>query len=380
VWVTLARQQSRWADEKHPLWKPAFCADARFFPTRQVVYNIVHSISNKEVCHSNDALSVLETASIIQKNPQTHTCLLQLASQERPGQPFLWLYQSKFMGYMCEKYGNTVTCLDATYKTNSYGLPLFQLLTVDNCLKGQIMGIFMTQNEETDSIVRALRAFRQANPGFNPNSIMMDKSSAEISACKSVFPEAIILICDFHWTQILLREITVAKMPSLISSEDCNRVVADLIQLGKVASTTLYTALKRKFCARSWYSKDLKKYLEDNWWPCEQMWASCYRQFYRRGVSTNNYLERMNRTVKMYQRQDKVGRLDKLMFCVATHVTSHMERSYQESNLKSYTKLASKSKSRDEHALRESFTDSVLRKEVRGSVLKARSASQTCID
>ena len=40
-------------------------------------------------------------------------------------QNFLWVHQTKWQGEMLVKYGNTMTLIDATYKTTLYDVPLF---------------------------------------------------------------------------------------------------------------------------------------------------------------------------------------------------------------------------------------------------------------
>ena len=40
-------------------------------------------------------------------------------------QKLLWVHQTKWQGEMLVKYGNTMTLIDATYKTTLYDVPLF---------------------------------------------------------------------------------------------------------------------------------------------------------------------------------------------------------------------------------------------------------------
>ena len=37
----------------------------------------------------------------------------------------LWVHQTKWQAEMLVKYGNTMTLIDATYKTTLYDVPLF---------------------------------------------------------------------------------------------------------------------------------------------------------------------------------------------------------------------------------------------------------------
>jgi len=51
------------------------------------------------------------------------------------------------------------------------------------------------------------------NPGFNPDFFSIDKSQAEINAIWAVFPNARILLCDFHRQQSWQRWIHSSDVP-----------------------------------------------------------------------------------------------------------------------------------------------------------------------
>ena len=40
-------------------------------------------------------------------------------------QSLLWVHQTKWQREILAKYGNTMTLIDATYKTTKYDIPLF---------------------------------------------------------------------------------------------------------------------------------------------------------------------------------------------------------------------------------------------------------------
>jgi hypothetical protein len=104
------------------------------------------------------------------------------------------------------KFGNDTSCLDATYKLNTYHLPVFSLVTVDNSRQSRLMALFIVQNEETDTLIEALREIRRHNPEWNPRCMMLDKSASEIAAITTTFPTTRILLCDFHRYQAMHRE------------------------------------------------------------------------------------------------------------------------------------------------------------------------------
>jgi hypothetical protein len=75
--------------------------------------------------------------------------------------------------------------------------------------------------------------------------------------------------------------------------------------------------------------------MDTYWWNVEDLWVSCRRQFARRGVGTNNFLERSNKTLKQYLQQGRIGRIDTLFGILVTDVSMHYESRYEAENLKS---------------------------------------------
>ena len=47
-------------------------------------------------------------------------------------QSFLWIHQEKWQRDLLVKFGNTITLIDATYKTTKYEIPLFFLSVKTN--------------------------------------------------------------------------------------------------------------------------------------------------------------------------------------------------------------------------------------------------------
>ena len=45
-------------------------------------------------------------------------------------QRLLWVHQEDWQQKLCVKYGNTISLIDATYKTTKYDLPLFLYVSV----------------------------------------------------------------------------------------------------------------------------------------------------------------------------------------------------------------------------------------------------------
>ena len=67
-------------------------------------------------------------------------------------QKLLWVHQTKWQGEMLVKYGNTMTLIDATYKTTLYDVPLFFVTVRTNTVAAE----FIVQSETNEDIEEAL--------------------------------------------------------------------------------------------------------------------------------------------------------------------------------------------------------------------------------
>lgn len=115
-------------------------------------------------------------------------------------QSLLWVHQTKWQKEILAKYGNTMTMIDATYKTTKYDIPLF-FLTVRTNVGYIVVAEFIIQAETAAHIEEALRVLKKWNPAWQPDYIMCDYSEAEIMSMESAFPSTTVYICDFHREQ-----------------------------------------------------------------------------------------------------------------------------------------------------------------------------------
>lgn len=102
----------------------------------------------------------------------------------------LLVYQTAWQKRLLAKYGNELSLLDATYKTTRYSLPLFFLVVKSN-VDYQVVGSFVVQDEDTESIMEALHILHNWCPEWSPRYFMVDNSNEEINAITSVFPGSI---------------------------------------------------------------------------------------------------------------------------------------------------------------------------------------------
>ena len=137
---------------------------------------------------------------------------------------FLLVYQTKLQSDWLKRFGNTITCMDAVYKTLRYGFPCFFLVVKTSIGVGRVVGTIIPQFETEELIAEGLQVIKKWNPLWSPKYFMTDKSAQELGlwACENsnnyscnyyqttgaialVHPECIRLVCDFHSLQAVER-------------------------------------------------------------------------------------------------------------------------------------------------------------------------------
>ena len=88
-------------------------------------------------------------------------------------QLFLLVLQTRQQSKWLQQYGNTITCMDATYKTLRYGFPCFFGI-------GRVVGTIIPQYETEELIREGLMKLAEWNPSWCPQFFMTDKSTQEL--------------------------------------------------------------------------------------------------------------------------------------------------------------------------------------------------------
>ena len=116
----------------------------------------------------------------------------------------MFVYQSKAMKNMYERYGNHMILLDATYKTTRYALPLFFIVAQKN-ENFQLCCVIVLQEESTEMITKALKIFKEWNPIVFPKYAFVDFDEREIKSLEIVFERVKVFLCDFQREQAWYR-------------------------------------------------------------------------------------------------------------------------------------------------------------------------------
>jgi len=128
-------------------------------------------------------------------NPLIHQ--KQKQKTESFEQTLLWAHQTQWQREMLTKYSNTMSLIDATYKTTLYDVPLFFIAVRTNA--GYVVAAeFIVQSEASQYIEEAINIVKKWNPEWNQNILYSD---AEILTLESAFPKTTVYLCDFHREQ-----------------------------------------------------------------------------------------------------------------------------------------------------------------------------------
>ena len=137
----------------------------------------------------------------------------------------LWVHQESWQQQLMIMYGNTISLMDATYKTTKYDLPLF-FISVRTNSGYCVVAEFIVQSESATHIAEALQTLKSWNPDWHPTFFMTDHSDAEIAALESSFPATTVYLCDFHREQAWER--WVCEKKHALSTSDADSLLDHL--------------------------------------------------------------------------------------------------------------------------------------------------------
>ena len=85
-----------------------------------------------------------------------------ISDEQEFEQTLLLVMQEEWQKHILDRYGNTVSLIDATYKTTQYDLTLFSICMRTN-VGYKVVAEFVIQFEQTDKIYEAIEVIKQWN-------------------------------------------------------------------------------------------------------------------------------------------------------------------------------------------------------------------------
>lgn len=197
-------------------------------------------------------------------------------------QTLLFVHQEAWQQDLLSRYGNTISLMDATYKTTKYEVALF-FVTVKTNVGYSVVAEFVVQSETKENISEALSIVLSWNPKWNPPYFMTDYSEAEIGAIETIFPGCKVYICDFHreqcwerWVKERKHGLTTNDADILLSflrdianspSPESSDLPIDYHYQNHVESLKSGNIWKNNLQLREW--------LENKWLSCPQVCSYC---------------------------------------------------------------------------------------------------------
>ncbi|XP_052227356.1 uncharacterized protein LOC127842079 [Dreissena polymorpha] len=162
----------------------------RFFPNRNTIRNHMRNAEKTKQTSIDDETNL---EGFLNRWKQDNTRDIVFLRKKGETEKFLFVYQSFGMKTLLERYGNTMTLLDATYRTTKYHLPLFFLVVKTN-VDYQVVACFIPEEENSVSEQEALQIIKDHNPNWSPKHFMTDMDEREMHAMRSLFPGGLLVL------------------------------------------------------------------------------------------------------------------------------------------------------------------------------------------
>ena len=196
-----------------------------------------------------------------------------------------WISSTGLRSYRCF---NDVLQIDATYKTNRFGLPLILFTAIDNHgITILVAGCFVS-NEKSDSYLWTLQQF-QNSTSRSPTVVFTDGDHELARAIQSVWPSSRHFLCRFHICQNIMKALS-SKLGNKMSD-----FLKDFWEICKIEDVEIYDATFAEIEAKWSDASDYLAVLREK----ETKWASAYtHDVFVAGVASTQRQESVNHRIK----------------------------------------------------------------------------------
>ena len=197
--------------------------------------------------------------------------------------------------------------VEATYKLNDLRMPLFLLLVVDGNGQSEVVALWISADEERETIKQMLQSFKQHNDNHTKvtcvmadnhtkvTCVMADKDLTERAVIASELANAQLLICLFHTMRSLKREISCEKLG--ITSGQRNLALELMQKLVYSTSEEVYARHYQELLDTN--LQPVISYYNENWHSIREQWVEGLKnKFFNMMNNTNNRLESINQKIK----------------------------------------------------------------------------------
>ena len=217
-----------------------------------------------------------------------------------------------------------IVLVDTTFNFNKEGYKMSSFAYCNPVTnKGEVAQLVFLADEGAEALEFAFKAFKKTilqDPGY----VMVDKDFTELIILSKVFPNATILLCQFHVMKYMKTLVSTSQAIDGGSSADYEKKneMMEAFRSALYATTEEDANEKLKIFEEviagirvrigngdKAYYANLSEYFEKNWKSCSEKWLTCRRRNIPglEDENTNNRLERLWRSMKDYLRAITTG-------------------------------------------------------------------------
>ncbi|XP_076028661.1 uncharacterized protein LOC143017738 isoform X2 [Oratosquilla oratoria] len=320
----------------------------RFFPRRKDIQNHIYFAKQSTKFHKMDQANLAQLVEnwrhewyntgkihflpcVAQSQVDDHESLVPVDSQS-----LLFVHQTDWQKCLLMRYGNHMCFLDAVHRTIKYTLPIYFVIVKTN-VDYQIVGSFIVQEENKNSIISALEVIRDwMELSWNPKYFIVDKNASEEAALSEVFPDTKIFISELHREQAW--EQWISKPSNGISK--CFQVLQHMRSVAQATTETdLEHALEELKCTDDWkYNELLQQWFQDVWLSSIEKWARVFQdQDFFVHLKANNGLSKQRKVFRHdYLRHHADKSLSYIVSVIIEQYLPHCLEKYAEENTRTH--------------------------------------------
>ncbi|KAK2961160.1 putative MULE transposase domain protein [Blattamonas nauphoetae] len=215
------------------------------------------------------------------------------------------------------QFAPTVVFLDATYKTNKYGMPLLHFCSRTATEDCYTVAFAFLRGEAESDISWALSQFQERIGFRNTFCILTDRALAQINAIHNVVPEMKIVLCRFH----LLAAVK-AHFSQLVDLETLDDFMTEFSNTIDQPSKTRFEAAFSELESKYKSIPQGFEYLRKTWLPFSIHFCKfAIDTFTHLGQYTTSPAEGLHRVLKAYILSSK-SKIPSTQRCISNYVVN----------------------------------------------------------
>ena len=308
--------------------------------TDKDIWNVKRKFSDEQPNDLLEAISQLEAASDEDSGSYFVTGL-----DERNSTLEYIFFQTSEMRKALQQFSQ-ILFIDGTYSLNREGYILYPFSVVDNFERTLVVAILIVSDETSFTLTKGFEIFKEANLDVieNIKYVMTDKDAGTINSLKTVLPNSIYLLCQWHIIKSIFKRIHELVLPQ--KKDYYNEYLQNIIELslqdelskrdekrdesnkrarknkmkpGSIIKEKLKTLMLslmksrkeilynerldelKQLCSNNIELEAFYEYFMKNWDSIKMLWVDfIVKSYYHLNSNTNNRSENINRQIKRF--------------------------------------------------------------------------------